>query len=1378
MTNYDQAPTVRVTEIGEYVRHNSCERRFKLGFNQRSLARRLPFAERLFNPLDPVLQEVGHQREAEWERSLREGAGFEDLSHYDARPAGSKKMPFEEFKDVLGGLPRGREAYAREVEISGRIGAFHVQGRVDFVVLLWRDGQPVLRLVECKASRRDRTYHQLQVALYQRIFEDLLGRTNLFAADVPISAGDIECVVARIDEQTNEGQQILALAPLDTHVIAEDIDHLLSEAGPLNRIVESGLDELGYKIEAKCDNCIFNVDCLPESARMRRLELLGLDPSDVRALHAAGIDTIDALADLDLTGVRAAEVRQAQGFSGNLEAHVAGARARRSTLPGGNSEPDSFEVEPLPNRWESQLPAYEMSGQRLVRIYMCVDYDYTENRIGALSAHVTTSDGSLITPFEQADGRWRPAGGIIEEFEDGAGRVERPVQGVDVVRFKTSRWSGIPEDDNASERELIQGFLHELIDAIAQQARSAAVPIHFYIWSRSEMRQLVEGCTRSGSSLLAHLNQLLGCRESLEQLIFSTVGEEVTNRFALGWTGRGLSVVTSLRWFGKTYHWTRTIGGERVELDRVFTQDLFDFKTDLAIDDNGGWARGGRGHRAWHKFEIRSRFNDSLPAPYWHAVWRTLPNPDDELPANVRNAISRYNEAARPLRLREYLRSRVHALRWVEERIRFKNNDIEKPPLEVAELAQFDLGVETAAQAAHDFLRLEQHIRMAHWISQRLVAPVTRVSLGQTIPVRSIRATGDNQLEGEIDLTGYDVTREALEERAMLAEGAFVRLTPCSGDPSRAQSMGQLLRAGSTCIIQELDWNQGRIRLSVLPMRRADHFRLMSISRRAGERVFDFATVDESPSDFVAVRVERRLLEVAAAATYRWFDPTGPRLPEKPPLDEQIAGRVRNVLSGIVLPGGHGLSDDQQQAVLDGLDVTVQLLQGPPGTGKTQTTAIAVQVRSMMSLRPGSIVLVAANTHTAVDNLLIRIAAVEEAVGAAARAQGLHATPLSVAKVHSSDASEQLPAPVGNLPANSCARAVGQARRDGVAVLGGTTSALLSMAQKLSSTAKFQNGFQADLLVVDEASMMVFPYFLALTTLVDEGGGIMLAGDHRQLAPILAHDWEHEDRPPVLLFQPFVSAYDAVRNLSDHAAVSARSIRRSALEYTFRLPPVVRGLIAQLYRLDNIELQGPQIAAGLGAELAHEGVWGAVWGASGLFLVVHDERESRKSNVLEARIVREILEVGRNQPADSIAVVTPHRAQRTLLQRALADHRDIAPVVDTVERLQGGQRPTVIISATASDPAAIAASVEFILDLNRSNVAFSRVQQRLVVVCSESLLNYIAPELEHYESAMLWKSLRAACRQEVVATNVDGHQVRVLTPDQGVLGEAQAEPNG
>ena len=182
-----------------------------------------------------------------------------------------------------------------------------------------------------------------------------------------------------------------------------------------------------------------------------------------------------------------------------------------------------------------------------------------------------------------------------------------------------------------------------------------------------------------------------------------------------------------------------------------------------------------------------------------------------------------------------------------------------------------------------------------------------------------------------------------------------------------------------------------------------------------------------------------------------------------------------------------------------------------------------------------------------------------------------------------------------------------------------------------------------------------------------------------------------------------------------------------------------------MYDLDAIELRGeddqppappPQAAAGDG--------WGRVWQEeTGLLLIVHSERGSRQSNALEADVIERILAArDGGHPPDSVAVITPHRAQRAMLRARLEPYADAVTIIDTVERLQGGERPTIIVSGTESDPQAIGAAASFILNLNRANVAFSRTQERLIVVCAETLLDYVPAELEDYESAMLWKSLR------------------------------------
>lgn len=306
----------------------------------------------------------------------------------------------------------------------------------------------------------------------------------------------------------------------------------------------------------------------------------------------------------------------------------------------------------------------------------------------------------------------------------------------------------------------------------------------------------------------------------------------------------------------------------------------------------------------------------------------------------------------------------------------------------------------------------------------------------------------------------------------------------------------------------------------------------------------------------------------------------------------------------------------------------------------------------------------------------------------------------------------------------------------GVLVIGGMVSSLLKLG--LNSAA---------MLIIDEASMMVFPQFLALATLIRRSGTIMLAGDHRQLAPIVAHNWEREDRPPMVKYQPFMSAYQAVDQLKTKV-ISDRSLITSSLNYTFRLPEQIRQLIAPVYRhRDGIELEGNHSKLLTGNSLP-DNPWCKIWHyPSSLLLVVHSESSSQKSNPTEVAIIERILAHRDNLRPNSVAIITPHRAQRTQLKTHLNEYKSLIKVIDTVEKLQGGECENIFVSATASDPIAIGKNVEFILNLNRSNVAFSRVQQRLVVVCSQSIINYIPAEIEFYEETLLWNNLRSLCSE-------------------------------
>ncbi|MFZ0011558.1 MAG: AAA domain-containing protein [Halobacteriota archaeon] len=1374
-----QFPVIYATDIGEYIRHQSCERRFKLDYNRQEEAKKLLFWGRLQNPLDLALQRAGSAREDEWETQLINAGAFRVVDNHLCveADANKKKQLVHDwgcFVDQLRMIADERLCYGRQVKIVASIGAFDISGIIDFVLLKWDEGKPRLVIIECKSSRRDRTHHRIQVALYRMLVRRWIRDSPVIVNGAEISSENIDCVVARVDETTNRIQDILSLPPLEDLTQEEgDILRLLAPDGRLAEIIETGIDELPYELNEKCNSCKFNVCCLPVSAIKHNLQLLGIDAGTTHALHLEGISNIDQLANLDTRGEQASRIRANHRFISNLEILKIRASARAATLPGSRVSGKSYEVLFIPfDKNRSQLPDHEINGKRVMRVYLCVDYDYVENRIGALTAHVTASEGMILTPFKAREEGGLPIPKVAEVLpnlrqDNTAPTIPLSEHSRDIVRFQTDPWTGRYRMDSISERYLIEYFMNDLINAIADLSDSDEVPIHIYVWSRSEIAHLVEACSRAGSSVLSHLNQLLGCREGLEQLIYSCLQEEIHNRFAFGWTGRGLVVASVLRWpYGWRYHWTRRLLNKVIDLEHAFEQDLFDFKTTLAIEnktaktgDNWGiqelqWAEPGDPNAQMHRFEIRARFFDSLPAPYWLAVWKTLTKPGEKTDGTQAfRIIDRYQRAALPNYLIAYLKERAHALRWIEERVQSKNPQIQKPSIRIADLKRFSLEVESIRDASLDFLRLDQHVNVTDWTARHLEPPLYRISSGRTIPVKNAFAN-KKTINATIDLENFDVTYDALKANCSIEEGSFVRLTPCLNDPHRGQTFAQLYRAGVTCVVSGIDWSDRHIVLDVIPNYQTDAYCLKSVLRSEPGLMFENATVDESPSDFVARRVDKTLEEDPDSAIYNWFDPIHPQIPAKDSLTKSKEDSYEELLRSFVLPSGHSLNDLQRRACVKGLSTRIQLLHGPPGTGKTDTTAVALLLRTL-ERSEGEIIVVTANTHTALNILLQRV---EEMLLNFKQQVSDHKLSMPQTRLAKAVLSPSDPVPDGveAIKSERPAPALKKILKSNLLIIGGTVAAILKMWKNRGK------GFQGHVstLIVDEASMMKFPDFLALATTVDPvGGDIMLAGDHLQLDPIVAHEWEKEDRPPIVLYHPFDSAYEAVRDLRNHADMRSTQIDLPKLQTTYRLQQDSLDLVTPIYKREGIDLERPSEEQRITPRVVSAEPWCCVWDPQAdVYLVTHNEKRSWLNNEVEARIIEQILASGGPLPCGSVAIITPHCAQRSGLKERLAKYTGpTGPVfmIDTVEHLQGGQREVTIVSVCESDPSAIGKNAKFIFDTGRTNVSFTRAKKTTIVVCAESLLDYTPSELKDYYATSLFKSLRARCPFELERNPLD-----------------------
>lgn len=1276
---------LNVTDLTAFLRLQSCGRylAFRAG-KGKALAQA---ALRRFPPdSDPTYGEEGLKAE-ETLAQLLENEGFRRL----------EAPSWAAWLQAVQGANPGDRRYARQVEAEGRVGALDLKGRMDFVLLDWREESPVVRVVEGKATRKDRTYHYAQLALYALLLE---GQPPLWRG----RAVPLEFRVARLDPGGGPPELPWGPPAQEERELLEqalgDMRALLAQGGLVESLLREDPLNLPYVLNARCDACSYAPVCLEKAIEGEDVELLGLKGDVVQALRGEGWGSLEALAEAQPADLL--RVLPWMETPLRLEHLSTRARARRAQLLGQGRPQGHYPVAWLQDAGFGRLPLYTHKAKPLLRVYLAVEKDLVVDRLNALVAHVALGeellpkDGDLLPPEETF-----------------------------VLALREEAWTGDPRKDDRLEGQLIQGFFQGLVDTLKRRAGGErALPVHLYVWSPEDLGNLVAAILRvgpEGSGLLEGLWHLLGCRESLEQLIYSSLKEEVETRYAVGLTSRSLLAVTSLPWPSKgrpyrPFPW-QSLGGQN--LRRLFRLWLFDF-----LEWRGNTYQ-----------EVRTRNYDTLPPVYWRAFWgsesgKGLPQEVEEAKAHV------------PL----YLKARALALRWLEEAIALKNQQIAKPLLSLEHLPDFRLQTDGVARVALDFLRFEQHVRLSAWLADKTLPPGLRVLNGTALILEELEPVLEEDDQGREVVVGYRArirpypegyTLKDLEARANVGPGDFVRLSQME-DPEKLQPLGKFF-SGFTAVLEAVDWERGEVVLNPVPSREQDRYVLRSTP--PGKK-WPLAAMDPSPSDYVARRVDKRLAALPKDHPVNaWFHPESPRLP---PVEGDVKVRVRDeevplleavdrVLDRLTFPNGTQLNHAQRRAIRESFTTRVHLLQGPPGTGKTQVTAVALLLWAQLLLPPGGRMGVAAATHTAVDTLLERARALEGTVRKAAEEAGLPWRPLKLLRLDppEGEGNEVPSGPGGDL-----------------AILFGTTNALLKRGPSLA------------LLVVDEASMMVFPHFLALASLLrGEGWRVLLAGDHRQLAPVIQHRWEEEDRPGVQRYLPYLSAFEALLNLRERFVDSRPRVLRSGLDYTHRLPEEVRRLIQPLYRRDGISLQGRE-----GSSFPQDTgeLWQSVWsGGEGVYLLVHEEAGSRKRNPLEGEIISRVLEAApQDLTPEEVAVVTPFRAQRTLLKERLAGR---VGLVDTVERLQGGERRVIFYSACASDPQALTELQEFILDANRTNVAFSRAKERLVVVVAHSLLNFLPPEREAYQEAVLWKELRALCPHplEEGEVEVEGSRHRV-----------------
>lgn len=405
------------------------------------------------------------------------------------------------------------------------------------------------------------------------------------------------------------------------------------------------------------------------------------------------------------------------------------------------------------------------------------------------------------------------------------------------------------------------------------------------------------------------------------------------------------------------------------------------------------------------------------------------------------------------------------------------------------------------------------------------------------------------------------------------------------------------------------------------------------------------------------------------------------------------------------------LDEEQGEALARATTLSLHLIQGPPGAGKTRVAAAIVRAFT----RSGLTVLVSAFTHRAVNQLLAAIAAVPK--------------PPRVVKIGPTRSAEEL----GGLGIERIARAR-DLKTAPFTVVGCTTQSAAGLGGTASPP--------FDVVLVDEAGQVSLAHAASVLPL---GRRHVIVGDHQQLPPLTLAE-HHDPLASRSLFEHLHALYGSQMLTTTYRLNEELASFPSRAFYDGRLHAAASCRDRRLAVPESVgAVLGPRPAAVI-VPMSHRGAR----------IVAPEEAAFAAAVVLEA------LRLG--VVSDEIAVIAPHRAQgnriRTLLRARLPDlGPDRQPLVDTVERLQGGERDLVVLSLTASDPEASLAQAGFLFSPNRLNVSLTRARKKLVILMSEALLDAFPDDARALHGSellrRLWRDLPHASARDIAAVTAN-----------------------
>lgn len=384
------------------------------------------------------------------------------------------------------------------------------------------------------------------------------------------------------------------------------------------------------------------------------------------------------------------------------------------------------------------------------------------------------------------------------------------------------------------------------------------------------------------------------------------------------------------------------------------------------------------------------------------------------------------------------------------------------------------------------------------------------------------------------------------------------------------------------------------------------------------------------------------------------------------------------------------------------------LLQGPPGTGKT--SLMLKNLVRRYSEDPEEIILVAAFTNRAVDEICEKLDLIPS-----------KPKYLRLGSKECTDARERL------LPELAEKLSLTEIRTEIYTskIIVSTVSSLLANPE-IFVLKKFTTA------IIDEASQVLEPQLLPI---LSQARKFILIGDEKQLPAVVSQDLTENGEA----LSPTLSTIGVTSFACSLFERLLRNAKRRGWNSCYGMLSKQARMHVDIQEISNKFFYGsslePMREWQRELDATFNGSEGTLDGELSrsriVFYSVPQERAS-KVNRAQARLVADIAsllarKLGHEFNDRSLGIIAPYRAQCSEIIKALPEDLRGKALVDTVERFQGSERDTIIISLSVNHErmlSKLCAPVEIDGSLvdRKLNVAITRARKRLIVLgCEETL---------------------------------------------------------